>query len=449
MQQENSSPRAARNAGACAALAERLACLDADELWRSHKLERQIAAGYSVYAQLAGEALMRIGVDARCLNRPHLRGMGKYVGEVINRIGRGSIDDVTWAWVLCGDRPEWPVHVPKALDSQLKLFDAPGYRFHTWEQWWLPNAARCANVDVLHATSTTAPWWQPVPTVVTIHDTIPWRAGNYEQTGSFFWRRLLPAAYRKCAAVITISESSRRDILELWPELEPKLHVIPHGIDEAYLDVEPASLTENLKSLGIREPYLLYFGGEDPRKRLLWAMQVFETLDEPALQLVVCGVTPENQLRLLAHVKPELRGSVCFAPFVGEDEMPRLYQNAAAVLYPTLYEGFGLPALEAQAVGTPVLFSDVSSLSELKGPAAVVLPTDDLSGWVATARKLVANRRDLTPNSEARQWSRQFSWTESAARHLDVYRQAAMTRAGASKGRESQRPVHSDSRKTL
>jgi len=102
-----------------------------------------------------------------------------------------------------------------------------------------------------------------------------------------------------------------------------------------------------------------------------------------------------------------------------------LYQQAVAVVYPTLYEGFGLPALEAQAVGTPVLLSDLSSLRELKGPGAEVLPVDELDAWVQTCRRLLARRAiALDPNQAARSWAQQFSWSASANRHLEIYRDA-------------------------
>jgi alpha-1,3-rhamnosyl/mannosyltransferase len=114
-----------------------------------------------------------------------------------------------------------------------------------------------------------------------------------------------------------------------------------------------------------------------------------------------------------------------FAPFVPDDEMILLYQTAIAVLYPTLYEGFGFPALEAQAVGTPVLFSALGSLQELQGPGAVVLPPRDLGAWVEACRRLVRERgENPTPNQQARNWAKGFSWDISVARHLEVYREA-------------------------
>jgi glycosyltransferase involved in cell wall biosynthesis len=121
-------------------------------------------------------------------------------------------------------------------------------------------------------------------------------------------------------------------------------------------------------------------------------------------------------------VPRQLQDRLFLAPFISEDDMPRLYMRAAAVLYPSLYEGFGLPVVEAQAVGTPVLFSDVGSLTELKGPGAVVLPVDDLPAWVRTVSNIVrSSARPAGPDRIARAWARQYSWDNHVDRTLAVY----------------------------
>ncbi|MBD3676029.1 MAG: glycosyltransferase family 4 protein [Planctomycetaceae bacterium] len=370
---------------------------------------------------------MKIALDARCLNRAHLRGMGKYLWNVMTNTPEDAPE-----WVVLGDRPDLPRHIPDLSAVDVDLFEQRGDRFQLWEQYGLPRAAKRHRADVLHATSTSLPWWQPVPTVVTIHDTVPWE-GEGEQCDSWYWRKLLPSAYRQSAAIITISENSRKDILSLWPDLEEKLHVIPHGVESHYQTIQPGPLDEPLRAQGIRSPYLLYLGGGIPRKRVDWAVKVWQELNDPGLQLVVCGLETEAGSRLMESVSPERRENLCLPSFIPEAVMPRLYQNAVAVLYPTLYEGFGLPALESQATGTPVLFSSVGSLSELEGPGAVVLPPKDLGAWVAACQKVLSERSaGGTPDSHAREWARQFSWEESARRHLEVYQSVlARARTGA------------------
>jgi alpha-1,3-rhamnosyl/mannosyltransferase len=365
---------------------------------------------------------LRVAVDARCLNRVHLRGMGRYLREVVT--DRAAGEQVEWE--LFADRPDLPFHFPERAGVRTEVFGCRGCRFHAWDQFAFPWLVARRRPDVLHCPATGAPWWQPVPTVITVHDTLPWTTEDPDR--GFYFESVLPAAYRKCAAIITISQSSHRDIVKQWPGLEPKVHVIPHGVENCFLDAAPAGLSDNLLRLGVRPPYLLYLGGELPRKRAEWAVEVLAGLADSRVGLVFCGLNAAAQARVREAAPPEVRPRLLFAPFIADGDVVRLYQNAVALLYPTLYEGFGFPALEAQAVGTPALFSALGSLAELQGPGAVVLPPHDLAAWVGACRTLVAERGDEPrPREEARRWARGFSWEVSAARHREVYRLAAAT----------------------
>jgi len=367
------------------------------------------------------ERPLRVAVDARCLNTQHLRGMGKSLFELVRRTSAaGAVE-----WHLFGDRPDLPVHSPSP-SVPFSLFETPGYRFRAWEQFGLPfkiwRMGR-PDVDMLHAPGTVMPWWQPVPTAVTIHDTIPWTRTNPARTKGVYWDHLLPDAYRRARAIITISECSRRDIIALWPHLEPRMHVVPPGVDERYLSAAMGSGATIIGGQAVTEPYLLYFGGSDPRKRLDWALDVWRGVASTGVSLIVCGLEPAVHDGVHQSIPQNLLDRLFLAPFVDESSMPQLYMRAAAVLYPSLYEGFGLPVIESHAVGTPVLFSDVGSLSELKGPAAHVLPVDDMRAWVTAASAIVKARRDGShPNDAARLWARQFSWDVYTQRTLAVYR---------------------------
>lgn len=366
------------------------------------------------------ERPLRVAVDARCLNVPHLRGMGKVLYELIRRTAAsGAVH-----WHLLADRPDRPMHAPAEGNIEARIFETRGYRFHSWEQWSLPNAARKAGVDLLHAPATTLPWWQPLPTVVTLHDTIPWQQDRDDAFSKGFYRdRLLPDAYHRAAAIITISDNSRRDIVARWPALKPKLHVIPNGVDERYLEAEPDAAPLVIGDRPLAEPYLLYVGGADPRKRLNWALQAWwSSASAATTTMVVCGLEQRAHDTVRRSVPRHLHDRLVIAPFIDEADMPRLYMRAVAVLYPTLYEGFGLPVVEAHAVGTPVLFSEVGSLTELKGPSAVLLPVDDLPAWVRAIDVAVESRTHRTgPDRISRAWAQQYSWDACAERTLKVY----------------------------
>src|SRR5262249_42862021 len=146
----------------------------------------------------------------------------------------------------------------------------------------------------------------------------------------------------------------------------------------------------------------------------------------------ICGVPQDHHADVTAKLGPETRKRVRLLPYIPTNSMARLFQNAAAILYPTRYEGFGFPALEAQATGTPVLFSPVSSLRELAGPGARLLDPDDRRDWIELCRKLLAQYREgRMPEINARRWARRFTWEEAAQRHLRVYEAAARPRTRA------------------
>jgi len=326
---------------------------------------------------------MKIGLVARCLNAPHVRGMGRYLQELLVQ----SVNTPNLHWCLLGDDPFAPVHAPSGVQTHQEVFAHRGDRFQLWEQLGLPRRAAALGLDVLHCTEGSACWWQPVPTVITLHDTIAWTENDGRPFTRFYWNTLMPAALRKAAAVITISEHSKRDILARWPDLASKVTVIPHGIGEEYLRGAQTDLD---------------------------------------LQLVVCGFSQSTHQEALRKVPINLQHRVHLAPFLSNQELLALYRGAEAVLYPTLYEGFGFPAIEAQAAGVPAIFSPVSSLTELVGPLALTPAVDSLPAWVHAvqqARALRPQREELA--DQARRWAGAFSWTRSAEMHVAVYRQAA------------------------
>ena len=360
---------------------------------------------------------LHVGLVATSLNTEHLRGMGRYLYDMTacTRPEHGM------RWTVLGDDRRQPLLLPPGVDAIADVFDFRGHRFHLWEQLGVPLRAGRHNVDVLHYAENGLALWQPRPSVVTIHDTIPWESDR----DSYYLHRLLPAALRRCAAVITISESSRKDILARWPELEPKLTVIPHGIQDEYFADDAAAIHPAMTKALAGRQYLVYMGGSMQRKRFDWALQVLVHCNQTDLHMVACGFGSNSRDVAAASLPDALRGRVHFAPYLSDTELRALYRGAQAVLYPTLYEGFGFPAVEAQASGVPVLFSPLGSLSELIGPLAYTMDADDMPAWVASverARNLGEARAGMA--RQARAWARRFQWSASFAQHLAVYKRA-------------------------
>ncbi|MES2263034.1 MAG: glycosyltransferase family 1 protein [Pseudomonadota bacterium] len=369
---------------------------------------------------------LKIGLVARCLNTEHVRGMGKYVFELLSH----SQQHPEMRWHLFGDDERYGMLTPPGTQLKTDIFTFRGDRFHAWEQLGLPLRLRRLDVDLLHCTEGTLSLWQPKPTVVTLHDTLAWEERADTLGARTYFEHLLPAALKASAAVITISECSRNDILARWPWLEPKLTVIPHGIDEAYFHPEQGELPAALAARIGTSPYAVYLGGPMKRKRADWAMEVLAACRQKELKLVICGYGSKSRGDAVESLPPALRERVLFAEFLSDAELRTLYRGAQAVLYPTLYEGFGFPALEAQAAGVPVLFSALGSLQELIGPLAMVVPPYDLAAWAAALDEAcdMGQEARAARAAEAAQWVRRFAWSESFAKHRAVYQSIGAAR---------------------
>lgn len=364
---------------------------------------------------------MKIGLVARCLNTAHVRGMGKYVYELM----RNSSEEMHWH--LFADDPRHPLLHPPGPRFTPDIFEFRGDRFRLWEQVGLPQRARGLDLSLLHCTEGALPLWQPLPTIVTLHDTLAFEERPDTAGERLYWDHVVPAALRRAAHVITISESSRRDILKRWPELEPRLTVIYHGIEEAYFAPPSVALPAKLQHGLGGSAYAVYLGGPMKRKRFDWALQVLAAQPDRQLKLVACGFGASAREAARAALPRELQERVLFAEFLSDAELQAVYAGARAVLYPTLYEGFGFPAIEAQAAGVPVIFSPLGSLAELVGPLATVVPAEDLAAWAAALQQATMMPPEVRSAraTEARTWAQGFQWAESWRRHLDVYRQVA------------------------
>jgi len=370
---------------------------------------------------------LKVGLVARCLNTEHIRGMGKYVFELLQQ----SNPQQGLEWYLFGDDPRYGMVTPADKPLINDIFAFKGDRFHLWEQLGLPLRAIKRDIDVLHCTEGTLSLWQPKPTVVTVHDTLSWEERADTLVATAYYETILPAAMKRCAAIITISESSKTDILARWPWLENKLSVIPHGIESAYFTTEPGKIPEDLQANIGDAAYLVYLGGPMERKRFNWALEVLARTEHRSLKLVACGFESEARRIAADKLPTSLQERVHFANFLSDSELRALYRGAQAVLYPTLYEGFGFPAVEAQAAGVPVIFSALGSLKELIGPLALVAPPDDLDAWLAAVTEAMSmGERRAVRARAASEWAKQFSWKESFEKHLAVYRKVASSRTG-------------------
>lgn len=240
----------------------------------------------------------------------------------------------------------------------------------------------------------------PCPSVVTVHDV------SFELSPELMPRRdravfrtVVPRSVRHAAAVITVSARTKRDLLELYGLPESKVIVIPNGVDPVFTPGEN----------GARD-YALVVGAVQRRKDPLAALRAAEAV---GLRLVVVGPEKDSELtRELARLGAEVKG------YVTKRELAELYRGAACLLFPSRFEGFGLPVLEAMASGTPVVATDEPALREVAGSAAVLVPASDLAAGVENA---LASREKLVAAGLER--AAEFSWARAARQTIQVYRE--------------------------
>jgi glycosyltransferase involved in cell wall biosynthesis len=305
-----------------------------------------------------------------------------------------------------------------------------------WHQTSLPRYCRERAFDVLFlpAGNRRLPVYSPCPTVGTVHDFssihVP---GKYDRARLFYITRVLPFLVRRLTHVLTVSESSKRDIVEYARVPEEKVTVTPLSANPGVYF--PRDQQEAVALLSprhaVRTPFILYTSRiEHPGKnhaRLIRAFAELKRRDRIPHQLVLAGADRERAEEV--HRTAEESGfaeDILFTGFVATEDVPLLYQAADIFVFPSLYEGFGLPILEAMACGTPVACSRISSMPEVAGDAAILFDPDE-EGSIASAIGSIICGTDLRKDLSARglERSRQFSWARTAAQTLQVLRSVA------------------------
>ena len=278
-------------------------------------------------------------------------------------------------------------------------------------RWWsigLPLALKHGKFDLFHGTDFAVPYLPTVPTVMTVHDLSPWLPAFQPETSGRV-RRRTPWLLRlgRANMVITPTEAIRQATIEHFRLRPDIVRAIPHGVDERFRPVTPDPPPHN-------QPYLLAVGTKGLRKNMQMAVMAART----------AGI----ELRIAGRGEwPDVRG-VRNLGAVPDDELPGLYSHATAFLFPSIYEGFGLPLLEAMACGTPVVASRDPALVEVSGGAALHCDLDDPGKWAEAIMAARTRRVEIAERGRAR--AAEFTWARTARMTRDVYEEAKCRHAG-------------------
>ena len=364
---------------------------------------------------------MRIAIDARKLRD---YGIGTYVRNLLRYLSR--IDHTTEYVLLCrGEDCGFEEELGENFRSVVE--NAPAYSIR--EQISVPVALRREAIDLFHAPHYVLPPLTPCRSVVTIHDCIHLRFPQYlpNRLGSAYARASMWTAAHRSNRVLTVSEASKRDILRYFHIPESKIDVIYNAIDERFGQTPPDEEIARVRErYQLNDPFVLYAGNIKPHKNLERLIEAFHTLrrggfDEVKLLIIGDEISKYASLRRAVH-KHKLHKHVRFFGFVSDQTLAALYRLAAVFVFPSLYEGFGLPPLEAMASGTPVITSNVSSLPEVVGDAAILIDPYEPDA-IADAMRRVLTDEALRATLRARGLARvrEFSWERSVTRVREIY----------------------------
>jgi len=322
-----------------------------------------------------------------------------------------------------------PVHLGRYPRAKEVVLPGKSPLARLWrEHVLLPLACRKERVDLLHCPKSAIPVFSPCPVVVTLHDLIPLKHPETEKfSARLYWRLQIPIAARRATFIITDSEHARREILADFACPPEKVRAIMLGFDPRMLVQREAVETDAILSkYGIPAEYLLYVGTIQPRKNLDTLIEAFARLkrgDGSRHKLVIVGRKGWLYKRLFARIKElGLESEIIFTGFVPDEELPYIYDRATVFVYLSLFEGFGLPPLEAMACGVPVITSNTTSLPEVVGAAGITLTPTDVDGLTAALKRVLADPTLAAGMREAgRSRARLFSWERAARETLAIY----------------------------
>jgi len=364
---------------------------------------------------------MRIAIDVRKL---HDYGIGTYIRNVVRELAR--IDHDTEYVLLCR---ESDVQVVRQLGPNFRAVPEHSRPYSIAEQFSIPLTLRRERVDLFHAPHYVLPPLTPCKSIVTIHDVIHLMFPQYlpNRLAHGYARAQLYAATRRARRILTVSETSKRDILRYFNVPADKIDVIYNAIDERFRFDPPEELVTRVRErFQLHGSFVLYAGNVRPHKNLLRLIEAFHDLHRRGLEdvkLLIIGdeIGRHAALRHAVH-RYKLHKHVRFLGFVPDMTLAVLYRLAHVFVFPSLYEGFGLPPLEAMASGTPVVTSNVSSLPEVVGEAAYLVDPYDPSSIADGLERVLTKpelRAELIQRGFAR--ARQYSWEDSVKRIRAIY----------------------------
>jgi len=293
-----------------------------------------------------------------------------------------------------------------------------------WEQLLWPPALLRERADLLHSMAFVTPFWRPCPAVVTIYDlSFIYYPERYPAFRRLYLTSQTRRSCRSARRVVAISESGRQDIHDLFGVPLSRIAVVPPGVTAAYHPRPTAEVEAFRRREELPAQFLLHVGTLQPRKNLPVLLEALAQIKRPELLLVFIGGKGWYYEEIFARVKAlKLEEQVRFTGYVADETLPLWYNAATIFVFPSIYEGFGMPVLEAIACGTPVIAADTSSIPEVVGGAARLFAPHDVNVLAEHLQTMLGNPGVMAAmRAHGLEQARNFSWANSAQQMITVY----------------------------
>ncbi len=363
---------------------------------------------------------MNISLDVRTAQE-RFPGVGRYAAN----LARALIPSLAESERLVLLGSGWPTTtiLPEGIGA--RVVDTPLSPFSLRQQWAVPRLLRALGADLYHSPFYLMPFRPGVPAVVTIYDLIPFRYPRYFTLAQrLVFAVTVRLAMRAAQVVIAPSAATARDLQSFLGLPADRIEVIAAAADPAFRPQETAAIAAVRARLKLAERYVLYVGSNKPHKNLVRLVEAWARLQPHALPLVIAGVWDRRYMDARRRAEALRLGSaVHFLGRVPEDALPALYSGATLFVFPSLWEGFGLPVIEAMACGVPVACSATAGLIEVAARHAVFFDPLDVGAIAGTIGEILgdANQRAALAGRGFER-AGEFSWEHTARHTLRVYR---------------------------
>jgi glycosyltransferase involved in cell wall biosynthesis len=352
-----------------------------------------------------------------------------YRGAGIHRYIRALLEHLP---EVSGHRVTAYLGEPRAGDVAWRGIDARQAPFATvapaarvlWEQLFQPALLLRTQVDLLHGPAYALPLICPARSVVTIHDlSFILYPHTFNRANRLYLRLITRLAVRQADAVITVSEHTRNDVMRLLKVPADRVHAVPNGVDQRFRPLPRHAVQLFREQRRLPERFILCVSTIEPRKNLSSLIRAYAALGNIDCKLVIGGGRGWQYESVFALVEElGLKDRIWFPGFINHEELPYWYNAADLFIFPSLYEGFGLPPLEAMACGTPAIVSNTSSLPEVVGSAGRLVDPTDVHALANAVHQVLTDKalaESMATQGRAR--AREFSWRATAKRTAVVY----------------------------